>query len=189
VGRQVAPLTWLTSPRPDGAFGARAELPGGPLTVSTVGMAVADLETAMRIYWETLGWGPWNIYRQEPPALQDMRYRGREAEFSFLVAGTSAPGGTAFWLCQPLEGPSVYRDLVEEGTPGPHFMTVWRRTREESDAVRAWFAARGATELMSARLKGSIEFSFLDTRDVCGMLLETGWGSSTAQPLFGTYPA
>jgi hypothetical protein len=150
-------------------------------------MAVADIWASMATYWETLGWGPWNVYRQEPPALQEMRYRGESAEFSFLVAGTSAPG-TAFWLCQPLEGPSLYRDLVEAGLPGPHFMTVWRETEAESAAVRQWFADRGAAELMSARLQGSIEFSFLDTRPLNGMILETGSGSSTSQPLEATYP-
>ena len=167
---------------------ARAELPGGPLVVSTVGMAVPDIQAAMAQYWETLGWGPWSVYRQEPPSLQEMRYRGEPAEFSFLVAGTSTPGGTAFWLCQPLEGPSLYRDLVEEGLPGPHFMTVWRQTEAESDAVRQWFADRGAAELMAARVDGSIEFFFLDARELCGMILETGYGRSTSQRLEATYP-
>lgn len=128
------------------------------------------------------------MYRQEPPALKEMRYHGESAEFSFLVAGTSAPGGTAFWLCQALEGPSLYRDLAEEGLPGPHFMTVWRQTEAESTAVREWFAERNAPELMSARLDGSIEFAFLDTRALCGMILETGHGRSDSQVLEGTYP-
>ena len=141
----------------------------------------------MAAYHELLGWGPWNVYRQEPPALREMRYRGASAEFSFLVAGTSAPGGTAFWLCQPLEGPSLYRDLVEEGLPGPHFMTVWRETQADSDALRRWFADRGAAELMSARLEGSIEFAFLDTRPLCGMILETGYGRSDRQVPEATY--
>jgi hypothetical protein len=164
------------------------DFPGGPLVVSTVGMAVPDLDAAMARYWETLGWGPWDVYRQEPPGLQDMRYRGEPSEFSFRVAGTSTPGGAAFWLCQPLEGPSLYRDLVEEGSPGPHFMTVWRQTQAESDTLRAWFEERGAAELMSARVDGSIEFVFLDTRELCGMILETGWGRSGSQPLEATFP-
>ncbi len=167
---------------------AARRFPGGPLVVSTVGTAVADLEASLAAHHDLLGWGPWKIYRQEPPALREMRYRGADAEFSFLVAGTSAPGGTAFWLCQPLEGPSIYRDLVEEGLPGPHFMTVWRQSQADSDALRAWFAERGAEELMSARLDGSIEFAFVDTRPLCGMILETGHGRSDTQALEATYP-
>ena len=119
---------------------------------------------------------------------EEMRYRGSSAEFSFLVAGTSKPGLAAFWLCQPLEGPSLYRDLVEEGIPGPHFMTVWRKTEAESAAVKAWFTSKGATELMSARAEGSIEFTFLDTRRLCGLILETGSGTSASQPIHGVYP-
>jgi methylmalonyl-CoA/ethylmalonyl-CoA epimerase len=166
----------------------RPQLPGGDLVVSTIGMAVPDLEAAMERYWRTLGWGPWKVYRQEPPALTDMRYRGEPAEFSFLVAGTPISSGGAFWLCQPLEGPSLYRDLVEEGIPGPHFMTVWRQSEADSAELCRWLEEHGAANLMSARLDGSIEFSFYDARDVCGMILETGSGSSTAQPLDSTYP-
>ena len=103
------------------SLGSVADLPGGPLSVSTVAMAVADLQASMALYHETLGWGPWSVYRQEPPGLTDMRYRGSPAEFSFLVAGTSIPGMPNFWLCQPLKGPSLYRDLVEEGIPGAAF--------------------------------------------------------------------
>ncbi len=36
----------------------RPEFAGGPLVVTTVGMAVADLYSTMAQYWETLGWGP-----------------------------------------------------------------------------------------------------------------------------------
>ncbi len=164
------------------------EVAGGPLVVSTVGMAVPDLYSAMARYRETLGWGPWTVYRQEPPALTDMYYRGEPAEFSFLVAGTAAPGGTAFWLCQPLEGPSIYRDLVEADVPGPHFMTVWRQNKADSDALRRWFSDRGAKDLMSARIEGSIEFYFLDTTELIGQILETGWGRSSSQPVISTYP-
>jgi methylmalonyl-CoA/ethylmalonyl-CoA epimerase len=167
---------------------AQPEFLGGELTVSTIGMAVPDIDAAMRRYWRTLGWGPWRVYRQEPPALTEMRYRGEPAEFSFLVAGTSISTGGAFWLCQPLEGPSLYRDLVEEGLPGPHFMTVWRDREDDSAALCKWLAGHGASELMSARLGGAIEFSFFDARDVCGMILETGSGRSASQPLDSTYP-
>jgi hypothetical protein len=171
-----------------GSLGSAADLPGGPLTVSTVAMAVADLQASMAMYHETLGWGPWKVYRQEPPGLTEMRYRGSPAEFSFLVAGTSIPGMPNFWLCQPLEGPSLYRDLVEEGIPGPHFMTVWRKTEAESTALNAWLRAAGASELMAARVPGSIEFAFYDTRDRLGIILETGSGRSADQRPVGTYP-
>jgi methylmalonyl-CoA/ethylmalonyl-CoA epimerase len=166
----------------------RPEFAGGPLVVTTVGMAVADLYSTMAQYWETLGWGPWTVYRQEPPALTDMYYRGRPSEFSFLVAGTTAPGGTAFWLCQPLEGPSVYRDLVEAQVPGPHFMTAWRQNKTDADALRAWFSQRGALELMSARIEGAIEFVFHDATTLIGQVIETGYGRSTDQPVISTYP-
>jgi hypothetical protein len=54
--------------------------------------------------------------------------------------------------------------------------------------VKAWFTSKGATELMSARVEGSIKFTFLDTRQLCGLILETGSGRSTTQRIDGVYP-
>jgi hypothetical protein len=163
------------------------ELGGQTLPVTTVGLAVPDIEVAMNFYWEAFGWGGWTIYRQEPPSLRDMRYRGEVSEFSFLVAGTSAPGGFSFWVCQPLAGPSLYRDLVDKGTAGPHFLTIWRATEAESTAIKKWLASQAAPELMSARVEGSIEFAFYDARALCGFILETGSGVTAAQTAEATF--
>ena len=160
----------------------------GPLSVSTVAMAVADLQVSMALYHETLGWGPWSVYRQEPPALTHMRYRGSPAEFSFLVGLHLHPPGCRTSGSANRSRASADRDLVEEGIPGPHFMTVWRKSEAESAALNAWLRAAGATELMAARVAGSIEFAFYDTRDRLGIILETGSGRSADQRPVGTYP-
>ena len=136
---------------------------------------------------EALGWGPWNVYRQEPPELEDMRYR-EPAEFSFRGWNLHAGRYVVLAVPSPLDGPSLYRDLVEEVYPARTSLTVWRKTEAESAEVKRWFAQQGAAELMSARLRGSIEFAFLDTRELCGLILETGSGTSADQPLEATYP-
>ena len=51
----------------------RAELAGGPLVVSTIGRAGSGIWAAVGRYWETLGVGPWRVYRQGPPGRQEMR--------------------------------------------------------------------------------------------------------------------
>ena len=91
-------------------------------------------------------------------------------------------------VCQPLSGPSLDRDLVDEGTPGPHFLTIWRETEAESTAIKRWLARHAAPELMSARVDGSIEFSFYDTRALCGFVLETESGVTAAQTAEATFP-
>jgi hypothetical protein len=67
-------------------------------------------------------------------------------------------------------------------------MTVWRQSQAKSDALRQWLAELRATGLVSARLHGSIELAFLDTRPLYGMILETGYGRSDSQVLEATYP-
>jgi hypothetical protein len=56
-----------------GTLLGRAELAGGPLVVRRIGIGVSDMWAAMARYWETLGWGPRRVYRQEPPGLQGMQ--------------------------------------------------------------------------------------------------------------------
>lgn len=158
--------------------------------VSTIGMAVKDLYAAMKMYWETFGWGPWNVFRQQPPGLTDTTYLGKPVQYSALVAGTSLPGQAkpGFWLCQPLEGPSLYRQFLEEGFPGPHFLTLWRETEEDSAVLKRLFAGLGASEVMTGRVPGFIQYSFWDTRSALGIMFETGSGASNDQPREATYP-
>ena len=105
------------------------EIGGRTLPVTTVGLAVPDIEVAMNFYWTAFGWGGWTIYRQEPPSLRDMRYRGEVSEFSFLVAGTSAPGGFSFWVCQPLSGTKPLSGSRRRRNPRPAFLDDLERDR------------------------------------------------------------
>ena len=41
---------------------------------------------------------------------------------------------------------------------------------------------------MSGRVVDAVDFAFLDARQICGLIIETGHGSSTNQVPIGTYP-
>ena len=56
--------------------------------ISQIGVVVRDVEKMVALYHKTLGWGPWNIYKAEPPLLHSTVLRGKPTEFSFINAET-----------------------------------------------------------------------------------------------------
>ena len=51
------------------AESAVAGLLGRQLQISQIAVVVKDLQETMEQYTKLLGWGPWNVYRHEPPRL------------------------------------------------------------------------------------------------------------------------
>ena len=44
---------------------------GRQLQISQIAVVCNDLQKTMEQYTKLLGWGPWNVYRHEPPRLHD----------------------------------------------------------------------------------------------------------------------
>ena len=89
-----------------------------------VAMVVEDLEASVHAHWDLLGIGPWSVYTLAPPRLKDGFYHGREVEFSLRHAlGWS--GDVQFELVQPLDGPSIFADHLEEHGEGLHHIGVY----------------------------------------------------------------
>jgi catechol 2,3-dioxygenase-like lactoylglutathione lyase family enzyme len=110
-------------------------------------VVVRDLDEAVRRWSQYLGIGPWTGYRLEPPRLKDMRYYGREVEFSLRHA-LAWQGDIQFELVQPLGGPSIFADHLEEHGEG--LQHVGKYVEDHAGAVAAALAA-GFVPLQSAR--------------------------------------
>jgi methylmalonyl-CoA/ethylmalonyl-CoA epimerase len=108
---------------------------------------VRDLDAAVRNWSEMLGIGPWTGYRLEAPRLEAMRYHGDEVEFSFRHA-FAWQGELQFELIQPLAGPSIFDDHLQEHGEGMHH--VGKYVPDLAAAVVEALAA-GFEPLQSAR--------------------------------------
>jgi hypothetical protein len=150
-------------------------IPEGGLPISQVACVVRDIDEAMERYHRALGWGPWNVYEHVAPSLHDTHYMGKDVEYSMIGAEVDT-GSIVFELLQPLDGPSIYKDWLETHGEGLHHVAVMRHTREESDALKAYYAELGATPLMGGRIGETIEFYYLDTEPMLKMIVESGSG-------------
>jgi hypothetical protein len=143
--------------------------------ISQIAVVCHDVRKTMEAYTKLLGWGPWNVYRHEPPRLHDTVVRGEPVEYTMLGAETHV-GNMGFEFLQPLEGPSIYREWLDEHGEGLHHIAVMLHDLDESTELKKRFAEQGAPVLMGGRIGDSIEFFYLDTEPSLKIILESGSG-------------
>ncbi len=143
---------------------------GRQLMISQVAVVVRDLQKTMEQYTKLLGWGPWNVYRHEPPRLHDTVVRGESVEYTMLGAETHV-GDVGFELLQPLTGPSIYSEWLDEHGEGLHHVAVMLHDFDESTELKRRFGQVGAEVLMGGRIGETIEFYYLDTEPSLKIIL------------------
>lgn len=115
--------------------------------VRQIALVVEDLEASVRAYSTLLGVGPWTAYELGPAVLEDMSYRGRPAEFAFRHA-LAWSGQTQVELVEPMWGPSIFADHLEQHGPGLHHLGII--VDDHAELVRG-FEKSGHRVLQSAR--------------------------------------
>ena len=123
----------------------------GPTHISQVAMVVRDLDASMKMLYDTLGWGPWNVYEHVPPKLHHTHLRGEEVAFSMLGAECEVQPGLVFELVQPLDGPSIYKEHLEKYGEGVQHIACMMHSQGDSDEFKKEWEARGAKVLMGGR--------------------------------------
>jgi hypothetical protein len=154
---------------------AVAGILGRQLQISQIGVVCRDLERTMEQYTKLLGWGPWNVYRHEPPRLHQTELHGKETEYTMIGAETHV-GELGFELLQPGAGPSIYKEWLETRGEGLHHVAVMLHDFDESTVLRERFTEVGTNVLMSGRIGETIEFYYLDTEPSLKIILESGSG-------------
>lgn len=158
-----------------------------PARISQVAVVVRDLDRAMKAYHELLGWGPFHVYEHVPPRLHDTELRGAPAAFTMLGAETDVHG-VGFELIQPLDGPSLYKEWLDQHGEGFHHLAVMKHSFEESERFKQEMARRRIRVLMRGRIGDTIEFYYLDTAPVLKIILESGSGHAIALEPTRVYP-
>jgi hypothetical protein len=164
-----------------------SSLLGRQLTITQIAVVTSDLRTTMEQYTKLLGWGPWNVNRLEPPLLHHTELRGQPVEYSMLNAEVDV-NGMGFELLQPLEGPSLYKEWLEEHGEGLHHFAVMQHAFEEGTELKERFTEIGAPVLMGGRIGETIEFYYLDTQPSLKIILESGSGHAIDLVPEYTYP-
>ena len=132
-----------------------------------IGIVVRDLQKNVSNYWATLGIGPWQTIRMEPPILTDVILRGKPVQASMLAA-VAQSGSIQLELIQPLDGPSIWKEFLEERGEGLHHVQ-WRV--QDPKVALATYKEMGVDVLMSCKVGDNIVY-YMDTEQLLGIILE-----------------
>lgn len=159
----------------------------GSLAISQVALVTKDLRKTIEMYYKMLGWGPWNVNVFEPPRHHHTMLHGKPVHFTMTCAETRV-GPIEFEVIEPLEGPSIYKEFLEEKGEGLHHMACVR-TSANIDETLAKLKDMGADILMEGMVGDSIRYYYLDTEPMLKMIFEAvRGGHSIAVKPDWTYP-
>ena len=149
--------------------------PPTPMKITQIAVVVRDIEAALKIYTQTLGWGPWSVFDYKPPLLHDTRVKGEPVEYRMIGAEASVDG-LGFELIQPVSGPSIYQEYLDAHGEGVQHIACMKHSDQDSSLMKEHWRGHGAEILMSGRIGTSIEFYYLDTTPMLKFVLESGSG-------------
>jgi methylmalonyl-CoA/ethylmalonyl-CoA epimerase len=137
--------------------------------IQQVALVVHDLDKTIAEYTEKLGIGPWWVCLYGPPRLTDMRIRGKDVPYSMKLALTWV-GDTMWEVIEPVDGPSIYKEFLEEQGEGLHHVLVDHQGLD-FDAALAEFAKRGCPPLMEGTF-GEVRYAYVDSEGPLRTVLE-----------------
>ena len=136
-------------------------LPNGFVSdVQQVALVVRNLDATLEEYTNRLGIGPWRVMLCEPPRLTDMRIRGEPIGYSMRLA-VAQTGRTMWEIIEPVDGPSIYQEFLDEHGEGIHHLVVEHEGLDYDEAL-ARFRERGCPPLMEGCLDG-IRYAYVDS--------------------------
>jgi len=136
--------------------------------ISQVALVVEDLKKTIERYWKILGIGPWKIYNCAPPRLKEMIVYGKPTPYSMMFAETHL-GQVILEVIEPTEGPSIYKEFLEERGEGLHHIACYKVPDVEKTLDN--FRKMKIGVLQSGKFYDD-EFYYLDTEKIFGVILE-----------------
>jgi methylmalonyl-CoA/ethylmalonyl-CoA epimerase len=156
------------------------------MKITQIAVVVKDLRKTMAAYRKTLGWEPWSVYEHKPPNLHHTALHGKEANYTMLGAEVHCDP-IDFEILEPLEGPSIYKEFLEEKGEGLHHLSVVSSSEDVHAALND-FKRQGIEVAMSGRIGPDIEFYYMDTDPILKMVAETVSGHAISMKPSWSYP-
>ena len=139
----------------------------GTNVVCQGGLIVEDIERSIWAYSEILGLEPTGVMVTGPEEEAHTRYRGEatpaRAKLAFFDTGQAQ-----IELIQPLDGPSTWRDFLEEKGEGVHHIAF---VIKGTDEVVARLDSKGVPVVQQGDYTGG-RYTYVDSAPQLGVILE-----------------
>jgi methylmalonyl-CoA/ethylmalonyl-CoA epimerase len=156
------------------------------MRITQVAIVVKNLRKTMEAYQKIMGWGPWSVFDYKPPLLHHTTVHGKDLPYTMLGAEVHCDP-IDFEILEPLEGPSIYKEFLDESREGLHHVSVVS-PREDVHAALSGFRKEGIEVAMSGRIGENIEFYYMDTQPILKMVAETVSGHAISLKPSWTFP-
>lgn len=128
--------------------------------INQIAIVVENLELVAENYWKIMGIGPWSIYDWEPPLVHSRKYHGKDAWGRERIALVQV-GDVQLELVQPVDGPSIYRDWLDEHGEGLHHLNF---LVDDVDETAEILAKEGFPSLQSGKWNPGGAFNYVDIK-------------------------
>jgi methylmalonyl-CoA/ethylmalonyl-CoA epimerase len=117
-----------------------------------------------------LGIGPWRVYTFSPETCTDVIYRSKPSTHSMRLS--LATSGDMLWeVIQPLEGPSIYTEFLDQHGEGIHHVAPLCEGLTYDQQVSK-FESLGYRSIQSGTWQGVVPFSYFETEGDISTTLE-----------------
>lgn len=136
-----------------------------------LGVVVRDLDKALKIYTEELGYGPFEL--GDGAFFADKMINGEIGPGLPMKSATYRSGTYEIELIEPT-GPSVYMDFLNEKGPGVHHV-ILKTDGKFFDVIEMAQRVSGRPPKLDARFPdGTPICAYADLQEEAGLLLEIG---------------
>lgn len=149
--------------------------------VKQIAVVVKDVQKAMEHYWNILGIGPWDVRHFCNDNVRNFHFHGRTVteKFEFICA-VAWEGDMEFELIQPIKGPNIYWQFLDEKGEGLHHIKEVVPD-ERIPQVLQEFKDRGSEVLQTGWIDNDVHY-YLDTEELLGFVYEIGNGGRIGEP-------
>jgi methylmalonyl-CoA/ethylmalonyl-CoA epimerase len=140
------------------------------LAITQVAFLVPDLAAGVETWSAALGRSDWLVYTYSPETVPHLSFRGKPGKFSMRLALSGA--SPQLELIEPLEGPSIYHEWLEERGFGAHHLGFHV---PRLGPIAETLAADGFSPVQAGSgygVDGDGAFAYYDLVDALGLYVE-----------------
>jgi hypothetical protein len=146
-----------------------------------IALVVRDVDATMRLWWEVLGVGPWDVRHFTPETVRDFFIDGERVEEDFeFICAVCWVGEVEMELIQPIKGPNIYWQHLEDKGEGLHHIKDVMPDEEIPDALER-LRERGYTVTQTGWIDDDVHY-YLNTQDDLKLVYEIGNGGRIGPP-------
>lgn len=138
--------------------------------VGQVGIIVRDLDSALERYTQEWGIGPWRCWTYGPATVPELGYRGRPGEYEMRIALCGSK--PQIELIEPVRGPSIYHEWLDEHGEGLHHLGVYVPSLGEALEEMAGAGHQPVQWGRGYGAEGDGGYAYFDVRLLLGLHLE-----------------